>query len=210
MKLTLADCNKYITTIRINFENAYKTQTDEEREILIKSWFAILKDYPKEVCDKAVINALASAEYAPRIGSIVKEIEKMQVALEKSDAELWTELTGVLREVSRNAYAFRFTYIEANGRTQGENARIRVQAIYDGLSPELKEYVRNTQSLIELAAYTDEELAYERGRFMRTMPQIKERAKTRGQMNESIAGIIQGLATQFTLDYDKPKLLQGN
>ena len=47
--VTPQDINKYITTIRINFENAYKTQTDEEREILIKSWYAILKDYPKEV-----------------------------------------------------------------------------------------------------------------------------------------------------------------
>ena len=207
--ITPTDVNKYITTIRINFENAYRTQTDEEREILIRSWYAILKEYPKEVVDKAVINAIKNAEYAPRIGSIVKEIEKMQVALEKSDAELWAELTGVLRDVARNVYAFRFTYIEANGRTQGDNARIRVKEIFNGLSPELKEYVRNTKGLIEIAGYTDEELTYERGRFIRTMPQVKERAKTRQQMPESLAGIIQGLANHFTLGCDGTKLLQG-
>lgn len=194
------DVNRYITTIRINFENAYKTQTDEEREILIKSWFAILKDYPKEIVDKAVINAIKYAKFAPRIGDIVEQIEKMQVAYEKSNEELWAELTGVLREVARNVYRFHFTYVEFNGKTQGENARKRVKDIYNGLSAELKDYLRNTQGLIELAEYTDEQLSYERGRFMRTIPEIKQRAKTRHEVGEQLAGLIQGLTAQFKLD----------
>ena len=207
-QLQPTDVNKYITTIRINFENAYKTQTDEEREILIKSWFAILKDYPKEVCDKAVINALANAEYAPRIGSIVKEIEKMQVAFEKSETELWSELTGVFREVERCAYSFKFTYVEANGLSQGENARIRINEIFNGLSPELKEYCRNANGLIELAK--SEGLEYEKGRFMRVIPQMKERARVRQSTPDGLAGLVQGLATQFTLGCDGTKLLQGD
>jgi hypothetical protein len=207
-QLQPTDVNKYITTIRINFENAYKTQTDEEREILIKSWFAILKDYPKEVCDRAVINALANAEYAPRIGSIVKEIEKMQVAFEKSETELWSELTGVFREVERCAYAFRYTAIDYNGKTQGENARIRINEIFNGLSPELKEYCRNANGLIDLAR--SEGLEYEKGRFMRVIPQMKERARVRQSTPDGLAGLVQGLATQFTLGCDGTKLLQGD
>ena len=209
-RITAQDVNKYITTIRINFENAYKTQTDEEREILIRSWHAILKDYPKEIVDKAVINAIKHAEYAPRIGSIVKEIEKMQFAYEKSDAELWAELTGVLREVSRNVYSFRFNAIDYNGKTQGENARQRVKDIYNGLSAELKEYLRNPNGLIEIAEYTDEKLSYERGRFLRTMPEVKQRAKTRHEVGDQLAGLIQGLTARFTLDCDGTKLLQGD
>ena len=100
-QLSLQDVNKYITTIRINFENASKTQTSEERQILIKSWYEILKEYPKEVCDKAVINAIKYAKFAPRIGDIVEQIEKMRTAYEKTDGELWTELTSVLNTVSK-------------------------------------------------------------------------------------------------------------
>jgi len=77
--LTPQDVNKYIATIRINFENAYKTQTSEERQILIKSWYEILKEYPKEVCDKAVINAIKYAKFAPRIGDVVEQIEKYMI-----------------------------------------------------------------------------------------------------------------------------------
>ena len=204
------DVNKYLTTIRINFENAYKTQTDEEREILIRSWFAILKDYPKEIVDKAVINAIKYAKFAPRIGDIVEQIEKMQVAYEKSNEELWAELKGVLREVARNVYCFRFTYVEPNGKTQGENARQRVRDIYNGLSAELKEYLRNPNGLIEIAEYTDEKLSYERGRFMRIMPEVKQRAKTRHEVGDQLASLIQGLTAHFTLGCDGTKLLKGD
>lgn len=190
--LTIDDVLQYLTMIRINFENAYKTQTKEEKKLLLKSWYAILKDYPKEVCDQAVINAIKNAEFAPRIGSIVKEIEKMQVAYEKTAEELWAELTGVLREVRDCAYRFRFTYVEENGKTQGENARIRIKEIYNNLSPEIKDYVRNDFTLLEIADLTDQQLNYEKGRFLKTIPQIKERAKTRAQTG-NMAGLLQGL-----------------
>ena len=196
-QLTPQDINKYITTIRLNFENAYKTQTEDERLILIKSWFAILKDYPKEVCDNAVMQAIKYAKFAPRIGDIVEQIEKMKSVFERDECELWAELSGCLREVESNVYAFRFNAIDRNGLTQGENARIRVREIFNGLSPELKEYCRNTNGLIEIAEYTDEQLSYERGRFMRVMPQIRERAKMRQQMPESVTGLLQRLSDNW-------------
>lgn len=204
--ITPQDVNKYITTIRINFENSYKTQTDEEREILIKSWFSILKEYPKEIVDKAVINAIKYSEFAPRIGTIVKEIEKMRTAYEKSDEELWAELTGVLREVSNNTYRYRFTFREPNGKTQGENAYDRNNNIFEGLSPELKAYCQDLGGLTVIAEYTDEQLTYERGRFMRTMPTIKQRTKTRSETPANLAGLIQGLTV--ALDCDGTKLLK--
>lgn len=190
--LTIEDVNKYLTMIRINFENSYKAQNDEERILLLQSWYAILKDYPKEVCDKAVIEAIKHAKFAPRIGDVVEQIEKMQVAYEKTDMELWAELTGVLREIRYCAYSFRFTAIQPNGKTQGENARDRVREIYKNFSPELKEYVRNENNLLEIADLTESQLSYEKGRFLKTLPQIKERAKTRAQTG-NMAGLLQGL-----------------
>ena len=206
-RLTPQDVLKYITTIRINFENAYKTQTDEEREILIKSWYAILKDYPKEVCDVAVINAIKNAEFAPRIGTIVKEIEKMREAYEKSDAELWAELRGVFREVEKCAYSFRFNAIAPNGKTQGDNARERVEEIFNGLSPELKDYCRNSRGLIDISQLSENDIQFEKARFLRVMPTIKERAKTRSE-TPNLAGLIQGLSG--ALECDGTKLLQGD
>ncbi len=198
--LTIEDVNKYITMIRINFENAYKSHNDEEREMLLQSWYAILRDYPKEICDKAVINAIKNAEFAPRIGAIVKEIEKMLEAYEKTDGELWEELKRCLREVANCAYKFRFNFIEANGKTQGENARERVEAIYSALSPELKEYVRSVHALIEMAQLTEEQLGYERNRFAKTAPQIKQRTRTRAEIGGSLSGLIQGINERYLIE----------
>lgn len=196
--ITVNDVNQYITMIRINFENAYKTQTKEEMKLLIKSWYAILKDYPKEVCDVAVINAIKNAEFAPRIGTIVKEIEKMQVVFEKSDGELWLELSGILHEVVNNASKVRYTYKPLGSNlTQGEMARQRIEEIYKDLSPELKEYCGNVNGLVDIAYMSTEQLNYEKNRFLRVMPQIKQRAKTRAQMPENLMGLIQGLTVHL-------------
>lgn len=208
-KITPTDIVKYISYIRINFENAYKTNTAEEQTILIKGWYNSLSKYPKEVVDVAVNKAVENSEFAPRLATIIKEIEKMQAAFEKSDGELWAELTGCLREVAKNVYAFRYNAIDYNGKTQGENARLRVKEIFDGLSPELKEYLRNPQGLIEIAEYTDDQLTYERGRFMRIMPEVKERAKTRQAMPESLTGIIQSLAVHLSFECVGTKQIEG-
>lgn len=199
-QITIKDINQYITMIRINFENAYRAQTDEEREMLLASWYAILKEYPKEVCDAAVINAIKNAEYAPRIGSIVKEIERMQVAYEKTEGELWSELTSAIRIAADCAYKFRFNFIEENGRTQGENARLRLKEVFNGLSPELKEYCRNEHGLIELSQFTYEQMSFEKGRFNKVVPQLKERAKTRAQIGGSLSGLIQGMSASLMIE----------
>lgn len=205
-KLTPTDIAKYISYIRINFENAYKTNTTEEQTILIKGWFNSLSKYPKEVVDRAVNKAVESSEFAPRLATIIKEIEKMQEAYEKTDGELWTELTGCLHEVSRNYYAFRFNAIDPNGKTQGDNARQRVADIFNGLSPELKEYCRTQRGLIEIAEYNPDKLSFERGRFMKIIPTIRQRAKTRHETGAQLASLIQGIT--LAIDCADTKLLK--
>lgn len=195
--ITYEDINRYITVIRINFENAYKAQNEEEKQILYKTWYSILKDYPKEVVDKAVINAIKRAEFAPRIGTIVTEIEKMQEACEKPDTELWAELTDKLHKVESLAYKLQFNFVEKNGLTQGENARREIEKIFTELSPELKEYCNNVNGLINLSRNDSEQIGYERGRFIKLMPTIRQRAKTRGTMSNSLAVLVQGVSEKM-------------
>ena len=199
-QLTINDVNQYITMVRINFENAYKTQTAEEREMLLASWYAILKEYPKEICDRAVIQAIKYAKFAPRIGDIVDQIEKMQVAFEKTEGELWGEFTSVLREVRECVYRFRFTLVEANGLTQGDNARLRLKELYRNLSPELQEYCGDERGLIDLSKLDKEQLGYEKGRFNKVMPQLKERAKTKAQIGGNLTMLIESMGNKLLLE----------
>lgn len=194
MRLTKKEIVKIITAIKVQCPEALPYKNESEFDILVEMWHDILKEYPQEVVWQAVRNALKNTVYQKQnwIGAISQEIEKMQVAYEKSAEELWAELTGVLHDVSECAYRFKFTMIERNGKTQGENARLRVNEIYNNLSPEIKEYVRNQYTLMDFAELTDQQLNFEKGRFLKTIPQIKERAKTRAQTG-NMAGLLQGL-----------------
>lgn len=199
-ELTLQDCLKYLTMIRINFENAYKMQTSEEKQMLIRSWFEILKDYPKEVCDKAVMNAIKNAEFAPRIGTIVKEIERMRTAYEKTDGELWTELTGVLNKVGKLMY-----FGTARHWYNGEliDPTEEVNKIFDKLDPILQHYVGGVSGLVALSK--QETLEYEKGRFLKNVEILRTRERTKKETPLGLQGIIKELSGQT----DETKLLNG-
>lgn len=204
------DIIKFISLIRMTYPNAYPTRSDEEEQMLVELWYSMFREYPRDVVFAGFEKAMKRSEFAPKPATIIAEIEKMRGAYEKDDAELWAELQGVLREVSREAYRFNFTFIEDNGLSQGDNARQRVKEIFENLDPALKDYCRDTRGLIELAKYTDEQTSYERGRFMRVMPTVRERIKTRQEMPDNIRVLIQGIAEKMTMKLDGESTLKLN
>ncbi len=192
-KITLQDINKYITTIRIEYPNAFPIQAKNETEraelyrMLCVSWYKQLEQYPKEVCDIAVMNALGNARDGrhPRIGDIKYQVERIQEACQKSDNELWAELQSVLWEVAENVSLCRYDAHE-------EKARKRNDEIFNSLSPELKEYCQNVGGLTDIALYDMDKLGFERGRFVKALPQIRERAKVRATLPEAVKSLVTG------------------
>lgn len=192
-KITLQDINKYITTIRIEYPNAFPIQAKDEKEraelyrMLCVSWFKQLEHYPKEVCDTAVMNALGSAREGryPRIGDVKYQVEKIEEACQKSDNELWAELQSVLWEVADNVSLSRYDM-------EREKAKKRNREIFDSLSPELKEYCQTVGGLTELASYDMDKLGFERGRFIKAIPQIRERTKVRATIPEAVKRLVTG------------------
>lgn len=193
------DIVKMLTLIRMTYPNAYPTRSDEEEIMIVELWYSMFKDYPREIVLAAFERAMKKSEFAPKPATIIGEIEKMQGAYEKDDATLWAELQGVLREVSRCVYMFGHTYIEEDGISQGDKARRRVAEIFASLDPALQDYCRDQRGLVELARYTDEQTSYERGRFMRVMPTVRERLKTRQQMPENIKVLLQDITDKMQL-----------
>lgn len=192
-KITLQDINKYITTIRIEYPNAFPIQAKDEKEraelyrMLCVSWFKQLEQYPKELCDTAVMNALGSARDGryPRIGDVKYQVERIQEACQKSDNELWAELQAVLWEVADNVSLCRYDAHE-------EKARKRINEIFNSLSPELKEYCQTVGGLTDIALCDMDKLGFERGRFIKAIPQIRERAKVRATIPEAVKSLMTG------------------
>lgn len=187
MKITKKDIVNYLSIIRITYKDAYITKSDNDEVTLIEFWYSMFKCYDKELMDVAVMNAIRGSEFYPKPATIIAEIDKIEKAYQKSDLELWEELTSVLYEVSEKAYLTGYTYIEPNGKTQGENAKERLQAIFDSLSPEIREYVGNTKTLVNVA-YTDN-LTYEKSRFIKMIPEIRARQKIKKE-TQPLIGFI--------------------
>lgn len=199
-KLTRRDIIKALSIIRITYPNAYPTQTDEDESMLIEVWYEMFVEYPREIFFAALKKAMATSEFFPKPATITKAINDMQEAYEKDEHDLWEELTGTFREVLKCAGMLHYTFIDGDdGLSQGEKARRRLVQIYNALDPALKDYCRNTGALIELARYTDEQLSYERGRFMRTMPIVRERVRTRLSTPDNIKSMLQEVTAKRTL-----------
>lgn len=170
--LKKTDIHKLLVLIRANFENAYNFKTEEEARLLVEFWYDSLKGYPKELVYQAVGNAIKRSEYAPKIANVLNEIERLTGANAKTDIELWAELDDVLYEVSDTAQYLRYPQ-------HYERANKKLQKLYDVLSDEIKLYVVNVSALVFIAEMDAESLKFEKVRFLKTMPTLKEHSRNK-------------------------------
>lgn len=168
-KLTKRDIGIYLVKINLNFENAYNFG-DDEQSLLIESWYEALSEYPKEICDRAVNNALKQAKFAPKLGDIVEQVQKLLNADSKSDEELWAELMGVTAKVYDISRYLKY-------EQYFKNASAKLRKIYDSLSEALKLYVVNISTLIEISELPQESLPFEKTRFFKQMPILRKHAE---------------------------------
>lgn len=193
-QLTPAAVATYIIKIQLNFENAYVTSNDTERQLLISSWYEALCEYPKEICDKAVNNALKKAKFAPRLGDITEEINNLLCADSLSDEQLWAELSAVfgkVYDISR--------YLTYPQYVNWANAKLN--EIYSSLSDELKLFVVNVSTLVDIAEMSEESLQFERARFFKQMPQLKKH----GAQKAAAQKFLEQTKTQQALPQPKKK-----
>lgn len=145
-------------------------------KILAQTWWALLKEFPDDVVEVAFFKTMQEAEQPPVPATIIKNIKAMQEANEPTDEELWDGFTKALRKTERLVYYFRFNAIQQNGRTQGDNARAQVGKIWEELPERVKQFVGGKGEFIRMAQNFDEDdIKYEKNRFLKTMPIIKQR-----------------------------------
>lgn len=167
MELTKKNVIEIIELIRVNYDNAYSGLSEDEVKLLIDFWYDSLKKYPKELVNSAVKNAISTCEYAPRLANIISEIRKIQSADTPSNEQLWAELEGVLDKVYQIS-----RYLPYSQYSQWTNTELN--KIYDGLSDELKLFIVNRSTLVDVSEMTAENLQYERARFFKQMPTLRQ------------------------------------
>ena len=142
---------------------------------LAKTWMMLLQGVSDEVVDIAVMKCLQTCKMPPTPADVLEQVKAISVANEPTDEEMWAVLTKAIRRAQDHIYNFGHTFIESNGKTQGENARDKFQALWDGLPSKIKSYLGSKGELMRLAKYNDEEMMFEKKNFLKTLPTISKR-----------------------------------
>lgn len=194
MQLTHNDVLRIIELLRVNYDNAYSGYNNEQTITLLDFWYESLKDYPKEVVFESVKNLIIKNEFAPRLANIIEEIERLISPDQKTDEQLWAELSAVfgkVYDISR--------YLTYPQYVNWANAKLN--EIYSKLSDELKLFVVNVSTLVDIAEMSDESLQFERARFFKQMPQLKKH----GAQKAAAQKFLEQTKTQQALPQPKKK-----
>lgn len=153
----------------------YAKETDVQ--LLVKTWTLLLKDYPDKAVDVAFLKCLQTCKMPPTPADVVEQLNSMLEATEESTEELWSVYTKALDkvrpEVSENGYI----KCPLFGQTSAD-AHKRIEAVYEGLPEALKSYIGSKGELMRMARdYTDNDLKFEKQRFLKTIPTMKKRAE---------------------------------
>lgn len=100
-------------------------------------------------------------------------MDKLVNANKKTDEELWAELVSVLYETHDASCDLRY------GDESYRRGTAKLSKIWSELSEEIKAYCVNISGLREIAAMDNESRVFEKGRFLKAMPRIKETLKNR-------------------------------
>ena len=200
MELKKSDIAKYIGVILINFPNAFNADTDSDKDLLVETWYAALRKYPKEIVSHIAMDVIAHSEYAPKLGSIINCLERLQDITSDSAETLWAVLIKTIRAADKLKYSFRDTFRDEKGLTGKDRAISSLDNLWNELSEELKQYLGNKAELMRL---TDAELDYEKGRFLKALPAIKERIALQRRLPAEVHEMAKQLSEQFALNKNK-------
>ncbi len=138
-------------------------------ETLVKTWGLLLKDYPDQIVETAFLKCLQICKMPPTPADVIEQIKAIHTANEKTEEELWTLYTQALRDTSKYVYRIQYPLF-------GEDPRQKIEDLWHGLPGEVQRYLGSKSELMRISrSFTDEDLQYEKTRFLKVIPTMKER-----------------------------------
>ncbi|MBR4407268.1 MAG: hypothetical protein IKT27_03045 [Clostridia bacterium] len=169
---------------------------DADLELLINTWYSLLYNYTDDEVKQGMFLALRVCKYAPTPADIIEQIENLKQIEKPSEQELWGLYRQALQEANYYSYRLNYNYIDSTGISQGEQARIAIEALWEGLPQELKIYLGDKSELMRNARELNEaDISYEKNRFSKTFPILQKRIEDKKlflAMNDTFLKINSG------------------
>ena len=133
-----------------------------------------MRDYPDKAVDVAFVKCLQTCKMPPTPADVIEQLNSMADALEPTDEELWSVLMRAVNKVTSELSYLQYPLL---GETP-DDAHKRIEKIYNGLPERVRQYVGSKGELMNIArSYSDNDLKFEKTRFLKTMPTIKKRVE---------------------------------
>jgi hypothetical protein len=158
---------------------------DTNVELLVNTWARLLHSYEDGIVEAAFYKCLQTCKVPPTPADVIEQINAMRKALEPSDEDLWAVYNRALIATADQVSRFGYTYVDETGKSQGQQAREKVEQIWQGLPEKIKRYVSSKGELMRAANENNRDASFstwEKQRFMRAMPTMEKRQENSAMM----------------------------
>ena len=166
---------------------------DTDVNLLVKTWTELLRSYEDDITNAAFYKCLQVCKVPPTPADVIEQINALRKANEQTDEELWTIYNRALIETANQMSRFGYTYVDSSGISQGEQARRRVEEIWQGLPGKVKQYLASKGELMRNANENNLDASFstwEKQRFMKAMPIMEKRQEYNRMMLEGGNGAL--------------------
>lgn len=160
---------RLVTAMKVNYRYTFRDMTKEEMTLMVETWYDMLSPYTDEEVQGAFRVALCKCKMPPTLADIIGILTRQEELKAPTDAEYWTELMNALEEIKEPVYDEEFYqelpfYVKHKAETE---------KVYATLSEPVKRIV-DFSTFLDYARESAEELRYERARFLKAIPDVRE------------------------------------
>lgn len=151
---------------------------DTNVELLVNTWTRLLEGYDDAITSAAFYKCLQICKMPPTPADVIEQINALRKANEQTDEELWTIYNRALIATADQVARFEYTFIDSSGISQGEQARRKVEEIWQSLPDKIKGYLASKGELMRNARENNFDASFsswEKQRFMKAMPIMEKR-----------------------------------
>lgn len=174
----MASMNK-ITDIIAAIKTIYPYYAkDTDIKTLAVMWAGLLKDYDDAAVEASMYKCLQICKQPPTPADVIEHIQAARKSQEMSDEDLWAIYVKALHDTARQMSCFEYTYVDESGVSQGDQARAKVEQIWQGLPEKIKHYLSAKSELMRNARENNFDSSFatwEKQRFLKAMPVMQKR-----------------------------------
>lgn len=151
---------------------------DTNVALLVNTWTRLLDGYDDAIVGAAFYKCLQVCKMPPTPADVIEQINALRKANEQTDEELWTIYNRALIATADQVARFEYTFIDSSGISQGEQARRKVEEIWQSLPDKIKGYLASKGELMRNARENNFDASFsswEKQRFMKAMPIMEKR-----------------------------------